>query len=81
MRRLVPGTVRYRGDHHRYVYAAPSEPRYGRDCMLATEYYDGRKWIPYVPGLDNLTTRQERSHVRKISHRPAQRHVRGGRRS
>lgn len=42
------------------VEFAPTYYNYLRMCMLATEYYDGKRWLPYTPGLDNLTTKEER---------------------
>lgn len=58
-RKIVPGTVRFSGDGVTVEFA-PTYYNYLRMCMLATEYYDGKRWLPYTPGLDNLTTKEER---------------------
>lgn len=67
-RKIVPGTVRYKLDN-RYVYTSPTTYSYSTALMIAEEYYDGRKWVPYVPGLNNLSTIEERSDVHKVRHR------------
>jgi hypothetical protein len=76
-RRIVPGTLRYKiPDKARYVYAKPDEGRrYRVLLLLAHEYFDGRKWVPFVPGLDNLTTMEERNRVRSIPVRSARDHT------
>lgn len=74
-RKLVAGTVRYKVDS-RYVYASPSTYRYSTALMIAQEYFDGRKWVPYIPGLNNLTTKEERERDDQIRDRKIAHHKR-----
>lgn len=67
-RKIVPGTVRYKRDY-RWVYTSPTTYSYSTALMLAQEYYDGRKWVPYIPGLNNLETIGDRKHDHESRHR------------
>jgi hypothetical protein len=68
-RRIVPGTLRYKIDG-KFVYRSPGERSYSTALMLADSYYAGRKWVPYVPGLDNLSDiGKKKSHGHQVRHR------------